>query len=97
MNDIAPAPPRAGRTKWTPARQRIFLAALLETGCVTRAAHAAGMARSSANRLRRKLAGKPFDRDWQAVLDMHAAGLADPLRADSTLRRPQPGADAARG
>lgn len=40
------------------------------------------MSRSSANRLRAKLAGTPFDRDWARCLTVHAARLADPLRAD---------------
>jgi hypothetical protein len=36
------------RAHWTPAKQRIFLAALLESGSVACAARAAGMSRSSA-------------------------------------------------
>ena len=75
----APGPRRA---PWTAAKQRIFLAALVEYGRVTHAARVAGMSRSSAARLRAKLAGTPFDRDWDRCLAMHAAQLADPLRAD---------------
>lgn len=40
------APPQ--RSHWTPAKQRTFLTALVETGSVARAARAAGMSRSSA-------------------------------------------------
>ena len=67
------------RPHWTPAAQRIFLAALLETGSVIRAAQAAGMTRSSANRLRRRLAGTQFDRTWAQVLAEHARRMADPF------------------
>ena len=74
-------PPAPERAHWTPAKQRIFLAALMETGSVARAARAAGMSRSGAHRLRRRLAGTPFDRTWTAALQRHAAALADPIAA----------------
>lgn len=77
----APPPPSPDRAYWTPARQRIFLAALMETGSVARAARAAGMSRSGAHRLRRRLAGTPFDRIWTAALQRHWAALADPFGA----------------
>ena len=67
------------RAHWTPAKQRIFLAALVDSGSVARAARAAGMSRSSAHRLRIRLAGTPFDRAWDRALALHAGGLADPL------------------
>ena len=76
----APLPLRA---QWTPAKQRIFLAALLETGSVARAARAAGMSRSSAHRLRQRLAGTPFDRSWNQVLTHHARRMADPFAPDA--------------
>ncbi|WP_311266954.1 hypothetical protein [Sphingobium sp. WCS2017Hpa-17] len=44
-----PNPPvparRAPRARWTPTKQRLFLAALLEYGSVHRAAQVAGMPR----------------------------------------------------
>lgn len=70
----------APRPQWTPTKQRIFLAALLETGSVARAARIAGMSRSSAQRLRRRLAGTPFDQIWDQALAEHARRLADPYR-----------------
>jgi len=82
MDQTAPPPPPAARPEracWTPARQRIFIAALLEFGCVSRAARAAGMSRSSAHRLRTRLAGTPFVRHWDAALAEHARRLADPF------------------
>jgi len=84
-----PAPPREVapgaplRAQWTPAKQRIFLAALLETGSVARASRAAGMSRSSAQRLRRRFAGTQFDRSWDQVLALHARRLADPFAPDA--------------
>lgn len=67
------------RAHWTPAKQRIFLAALIETGSVARAARGAGMSRSSAHRLRARLADTPFDRAWDQALALHARRLADPF------------------
>lgn len=74
------APPE--RNHWTPARQRIFLTALVETGSVARAARAAGMSRSSAHALRNRLTGTPFDHHWSHALRLHAARLADPFAPD---------------
>jgi transposase-like protein len=73
--------PTPDRAHWTPAKQRIFLACLSETGSVARAARAAGMSRSSAHRLRARLAGTPFDRTWDHALRLHAQRLADPFGA----------------
>lgn len=102
MNGSTHAPPPAAsaidpsrpavsiRAQWTPAKQRIFITALLETGSVARAATAAGMSRSSAHRLRDRLAGTPFDRHWDDALAVHARRMADPFASES-----QPGAPAA--
>lgn len=87
MDQHPTAPPPAAtpsgvRASWTPARQRIFLAALLETGSIARAARAAGMSRSSAHALRKRLPGTPFDLAWGHALRLHAARLADPFLPD---------------
>ncbi|MCI4591047.1 LysR family transcriptional regulator [Sphingobium sp. BYY-5] len=81
------------RAHWTPAKQRSFLTALLNIGSVTHAARAAGMSRSSAHRLRRRLAGTPFDRTWDRALALHARRLADPF----ALEIQQPAASKRRG
>jgi hypothetical protein len=73
------APAAPVRQHWTPAKQRIFLAMLLESGSVARAARAAGMSRSSAHRLRQRLAATPFDRAWDRALALHARQIADPF------------------
>lgn len=79
--------PPAPSPRWTPAKQRILLVALMETGSVARAARAAGMSRTSAHRLRRRLAGTPFDRAWDRALDLHAQALADPIAAAQQARK----------
>jgi AraC-like DNA-binding protein len=99
LREPAPPPPQAPplRAQWTPARQRIFLAALLETGSVARAARAAGMSRSSAFRLRARMAGTPFDRIWDQILVEHARRMADPyVRGAEASARREPGASPAR-
>jgi len=91
--DHAPAPAAPPlRAHWTPAKQRIFLAALVDSGSVARAALAAGMSRSSAHRLRLRLAGTPFDHAWDRALALHAGALADPLARPPA----RPGASQAR-
>ena len=75
------APPPPARAHWTPAKQRIFLVALHDSGCVAFAARAAGMSRSSAHRLRRRLAGTAFVRTWDTVLADFRSRLADPFAA----------------
>ncbi|MEO5494262.1 MAG: LysR family transcriptional regulator [Sphingomonas sp.] len=72
-------PTRTVRAHWTPAKQRFFLKTLFDTGSVARAVKAAGMSPSSAHRLRRRLAGTPFDRAWSNVLAEHQRRLADPF------------------
>jgi len=83
-----PHPREPARSQWTPARQRIFLAALLECGSVARAARAAGMSRSSAQRLRQRFAGTPFDRAWDQALAVHARRMADPFAPEAVPPRP---------
>lgn len=79
-------PPRV-RAHWTPAKQRVFLAALVETGSIARAARAAGMSRSSAHALRNRPTGTPFDYAWSRALELHAVRLADPFATDPLTPR----------
>lgn len=88
--DGAPTTDRiADRAHWTPARQRLFLSVLLDSGNVSSAARAAGMSRSSAHRLRRKLAGTPFDQAWDRALAVHAHLMADPFAQTTRPAPPQ--------
>lgn len=89
-----PAPP--ARARWTPARQRIFLTALHDSGSIAQAARAAGMSRSSAHRLRGRLAGTPFVQMWDRVLADHRRRLADPLWRGAAPAPATPAAPAAR-
>lgn len=75
------------RAQWTPATQRVFLAALVETGSIARSARAAGMSRSSAHALRNRLTGTPFDHQWTHALRLHATRLADPFGPDPLAPR----------
>lgn len=81
-----PLRPRSG---WTPFKQRIFLAALAELGCVTRAAHAAGMSRSSAQRLRNRLTGTIFDHAWDSALAHYGRQMANPLAQAAAAQAPR--------
>lgn len=58
---------RSRKDGWTPARQRIFLAALLTTGLVSRAAKAAGMGTTSAYNLRKRKGAESFAAAWDQV------------------------------
>jgi hypothetical protein len=65
---FTPVPLRRSRKDgWTPARQRIFLAALAATGMVSRAARAAGMGVTSAYNLRRRKGAESFAAAWSVV------------------------------
>ena len=80
---LTPPPPLpASRTHWTPAKQRRFLVALLETGTVATAARSVGMSPTSAHRLRRRLAGTMFDQSWDWALAHYAQCMADPFAPD---------------
>jgi len=67
-----PVPTRARHDGWTPARQRAFVAALVQTANVAEAAAAVGMSRHSAYRLRARPDAAGFAAAWDAAL---AAGV----------------------
>jgi len=83
-------PPAADRAHWTPAKQRLFLIALLDTGTVAVAARSVGMSPTSAHRLRRRLVGTMFDRSWDWALTQHAERMADPFAPDRPPPAPTP-------
>jgi hypothetical protein len=83
MTTTGQRPPRDH--EWSPAKKAAFLRALAATQSVSRAARAVGMGRQSAYKLKRRLAGQPFDVAWeQAVADSRLraspAPFAVPLR-----------------
>ncbi|MGA9581542.1 MAG: hypothetical protein WBR13_06200 [Allosphingosinicella sp.] len=71
-------PVRARNDGWTAERQRAFITALARTGCIGRAAAAAGMSRESAYRLRRRKGAESFAAAWDSI-------LAAPPRGTSSL------------
>jgi len=76
--DFAPAPRGATRYDgWTPDRQRAFVRALAETGCVTRACAWVGMSNVGAYQLRKAPGAEAFARAWDAALAVGVERLAD--------------------
>lgn len=71
---FTPVPVRARRDGWTAERQRMFIATLADTGCVGRAALAAGMSRESAYRLRRRKGAESFTAAWDSILAARPRG-----------------------
>lgn len=66
---------RARHDGWTAERQRGFLRALADTGCISEAAHATGITPRSAYRLRHHPDGKAFAAAWDQALRLAAARL----------------------
>lgn len=74
----APCPlPQEHPVRWTPERQKLFIERLASTASVCMAAHAAGMSRESAYRLRRRADGRDFAEAWEAALAIAAQRLTD--------------------
>jgi hypothetical protein len=66
--DFIPVPRKKPRHDgWTPERQRAFIAALADTGCVTIAARMVNMTPESAYYLRRQPGAEAFRRAWEAA------------------------------
>lgn len=70
-----PIPLRARHDGWTAERQRSFLRALSETGCISEAAHLTGITPRSAYRLRHHPDGRAFAAAWDRALQLAAARL----------------------
>ena len=60
---------------WTAERQRVFIAALAETGCISEACHQAGITARSAYRLRAHPQGHAFALAWDLALRSATAKL----------------------
>ena len=63
-----PVPLRTRRDGWTPARQARFIAQLVRTACVRKAAAAIGLTRESAYRLRRRPGAGSFRAAWDTAI-----------------------------
>ena len=68
IDGFAPVPRRARHDGWTADRQRAFIRALAETGCISVAAEEVGVTPRSAYRLRGDPAGARFREAWDLAL-----------------------------
>jgi hypothetical protein len=75
--EFTPVPRRYRHDGWTPERQRAFIAALAETGCVERAARMVNIAQTNCYELRRAPGAESFRRAWDAALDFALPKLKD--------------------
>jgi len=76
--EFAPVPRKCDRHDgWTPERQRAFIGALADTGCVSRAARMVNMAQTNCYTLRRAPGAEAFRRAWDAALDCGLQRLKD--------------------
>jgi hypothetical protein len=77
LPNFTPVPRRYRHDGWTPERQRAFIEALADTGCVTRAAAMVNMAQANCYALRRAPGAEEFRRAWDAALDFGLKRLKD--------------------
>jgi hypothetical protein len=75
--DFEPVPRRYRHDGWTPERQKAFIEALADTGCVDRAARMVNMAQANCYTLRRAPGAEGFRRAWDAALDFGLKRLKD--------------------
>lgn len=72
---FTPTPLRNRHDGWHADRQRAFIAALADSGCITLACRAVGVSPQSAYRLRRHPKGKQFAHAWDTALRCASARL----------------------
>ncbi len=77
LPEFEPVPRRFRHDGWTPERQKAFIEALADTGCVSRAAAMVNMAQANCYTLRRAKGAEGFRRAWDAALDFGLARLKD--------------------
>ena len=75
--EFAPVPRKYRHDGWTPERQKAFIEALADTGCVTRAAASVNMAQANCYTLRRAAGAEEFRRAWDAALDLGVKRIKD--------------------
>lgn len=84
--DFIPTDVSARRDGWTGERQRAFIAALAQTGCVAKACDRAGISARSAYRLRRQVRGAHFARAWDLAMHVASDRLSAPARQIAAQR-----------
>ena len=77
LPDFAPVPLRYRHDGWTPERQRGFIEALADTGCVSRATAIVNMSLEGVYSLRRQKGAEEFRAAWNAALDFGVKKLKD--------------------
>lgn len=77
LPDFAPVPLRYRHDGWTPERQRGFIEALADTGCVSRATAIVNMSLEGVYYLRRQKGAEEFRAAWNAALDFGVQKLKD--------------------
>jgi hypothetical protein len=77
LPDFTPVPLRYRHDGWTPARQRGFIEALADTGCVSRATAIVNMSLEGVYYLRRQKGAEEFRAAWNAALDFGVQKLKD--------------------
>lgn len=77
LPDFQPVDRKYRHDGWTPERQRAFIAALADTGSVSRAAAMVNMSPEGAYYLRRQAGAESFRRAWEAALDFGVQRLKD--------------------
>lgn len=77
LPDFQPVQRKYRHDGWTPERQRAFIAALADTGSVSRAAATVNMSPEGAYYLRRQRGAESFRRAWEAALDFGVQRLKD--------------------
>ncbi len=77
LPDFVPVPLRYRHDGWTPARQRGFIEALADTGCVSRATAIVNMSLEGVYALRRQKGAEEFRAAWNAALDFGVQKLKD--------------------
>jgi hypothetical protein len=85
LSDFTPARLRPRRDGWSAQRQRVFIEALAESGCVSDACVAAGVTPRSAYRLRRHPTAKGFTEAWDRAL-MIATGRLVSIAFDRAIK-----------
>ncbi len=77
LTGFTPVPRRYRHDGWTPARQKAFIEALADTGCIERAARMTNMSSENAYVLRRSPGAEEFRRAWEAALDFGVLRMKD--------------------
>ena len=77
LPDFTPVPLRYRHDGWTPERQRGFIEALADTGCVSRATAIVNMSLEGVYYLRRQKGAEELRAAWNAALDFGVQKLKD--------------------